>query len=113
MESASCSELRTPAALRRAFRKGTNMTNEFQHYDGCKHNDPENCGACALTDKRQAAPNYAGWPLAYIENHRSIPAKWRAAFKAELARTDNPPYVANIRAKMAEHGFHFTDSKPL
>ena len=89
------------------------MTNEFKHYDGCNHNDPDNCGACALTDTRQAAPNYAAWPLAYIENHRSIPAKWRGAFKAELARTDNPAYVANIRAKMKQHGFHFTDSKPL
>lgn len=89
------------------------MTNEFQHYPGCGNYDPDNCSACALTDTRQAAPNYAAWPLAYIENHRSIPAKWRDAFKTELARTDNPTYVANIRAKMKEHGYHFTDSKPL
>lgn len=88
------------------------MTNEFKHYDGCK-GDVDNCSACALTDTRQAAPNYAGWPLAYLENRRSIPAKWRAAFNAELARTDNPAYVANIRATMERCGFHFTDSKPL
>ena len=45
------------------------MTREFQHYDGCKHNDPDNCSACALTDLRQDSPNYAAWPLAYMENN--------------------------------------------
>jgi hypothetical protein len=89
------------------------MTREFEHYDGCKRNDPDNCSACALTDTRQAAPNYAAWPLAYMENRRTIPAKWRAAFKAELARTDNPAYVANIRAKIEQYGVTFSDGKGL
>ena len=57
-------------------------TSEFQHYDGCNLNDPDNCSACALTDERQDAPNYAGWPMVYIENHRVSPAKWREAFLA-------------------------------
>lgn len=87
------------------------MTNEFSHYDGCNHNDPDNCSGCALTDTRQDAPNYAAWPLAYIENHRSIPSKWRDAFNAELERTDNDLYVANLRAKMKEHGVTFADGK--
>lgn len=89
------------------------MTNEFQHYPGCRNRDPDNCSACALTDTRQAAPNYAAWPLAYMENGRAIPAKWRDAFKAELARTDNLPYVEHIKAKMAKHGVTFSDRRPL
>lgn len=89
------------------------MTNEFIHYDGCKHRDPDNCSACALTDERQDAPNYAAWPLAYMENGRVIPAKWRAAFKAELARTDNPAYVNNVRATMQRFGVMFSDGQDL
>jgi hypothetical protein len=87
------------------------MTNEFKHYDGCK-GDVDNCGACALTDTRQDAPNYAAWPLAYMENHRAIPAKWREAFKREMA-SDNELYAANIVATMQKHGVRFTDGKPL
>lgn len=85
------------------------MTNEFKHYDGCKHNDPDNCSACALTDTRQERPNYAAWPLAYLENRRAIPTKWRDAFHQELARTDNLPYVANLHEKVAKHGVRFSD----
>ena len=71
------------------------MTNEFRHYDGCRHRDPDNCGACALTDTRQAVPNYAAWPLAYMENGRIIPAKWKAAFFAET-RGSNRAYAENV-----------------
>ncbi len=81
-------------------------TNEFVHYSGCK-GDVDNCGACALTDTRQDAPNYAGWPLAYMENRRSIPAKWQNAFNAELARTDNPAYVENLRKHIEQFGVRF------
>ncbi len=84
-------------------------TSEFTHYAGCKHNDPDNCSACALTDTRQDQPNYAGWPLAYMENGRTIPAKWRKAFQAELNRTDNMPYVNNLRRTMARCGVAFSD----
>jgi len=85
------------------------MTTEFTHYAGCNRRDPDNCSACALTDTRQDAPNYAGWPLAYMENRRAIPAKWRAAYAAELSRTDNPAYVANLNATAARLGVRFAD----
>lgn len=89
------------------------MTNEFSHYPGCNRRDVDNCGACALTDTRQAAPNYSAWPLAYMENGRTIPAKWRDAFKAEMERTDNPAYAANVKATLAKHGVRFSDGAPL
>ncbi len=89
------------------------MTNEFQHYPGCNGRDPDNCSACALTDQRQAAPNYAAWPLVYMENNRAVPAKWRDAFKAELARTDNLAYAANVQATVARLGVRFSDGAPL
>lgn len=88
-------------------------TREFEHYPGCKHNDPDNCSGCALTDLRQAAPNYAAWPLVYMENHKPVPAKWRHAFNGELKRTDNPAYVANIRKHIAEYGVRFTDGRGI
>jgi hypothetical protein len=89
------------------------MTREFDHYQGCNHNDPDNCSGCALTDTRQDAPNYSAWPLVYMENRRSIPAKWREAFRAEMNRTDNMPYVENIKRTIAKYGVRFADSKPL
>ena len=91
---------------------GYRRTREFEHYPGCGHNDPDNCSGCALTDKRQEAPNYSGWPLVYMENGRAIPAKWREAFKREL-QSDNIPYAANIKRTMKRCGLRFTDSKPL
>ena len=48
-----------------------------------------------------------------MENGLSIPAKWRAAFAAELNRADNPAYAANVRATMERHGVRFTDGQPL
>lgn len=89
------------------------MTNEFSHYHGCLHNDPDNCGACALTDTRQDAPNYAGWPLAYMENRRAVPAKWRNAFRAEMTRADNPAYAAHLLKTLALVGVRFTDGQEL
>lgn len=88
-------------------------TSEFNHYPGCKHNDPANCSGCALTDTRQDAPNYSAWPLAYMQNSRVVPAKWRDAFKAEMARTDNPRYVANIHTTISRYGVRFTDGEGL
>jgi hypothetical protein len=82
------------------------ITAEFTHYDGCNYKDPDNCSACALTDERQDAPNYSGWPLAYMENNRSIPVKWFDAFVAEL-NSDNGPYVDNLRGKMQVYGVKF------
>lgn len=89
------------------------MTREFDHYPGCQHRDPDNCSGCALTDERQDAPNYSAWPLVYMENRRAIPAKWRNAFKAELARTDNDLYVDNLHSTMDHYGVRFTDGKDL
>jgi hypothetical protein len=88
------------------------MTNEFTHYEGCKHNDPDNCSGCALTDQRQESPNYAAWPLAYMENKRTIPAKWRNAFKCEML-SDNTAYADNIKRTMERLGVRFSDGKAL
>jgi hypothetical protein len=82
------------------------MTNEFKHYDGCKHKNPASCSACALTDTTQDAPNYAAWPLVYMENNRAIPAKWFNAFVAEL-NSDNQGYAANVRRTMEARGVRF------
>lgn len=87
------------------------MTREFEHYPGCKRSDPDNCSACALTDTRQDVPNYSAWPLAYMENRRTVPAKWRNAFKAEMERTDNPAYAANVKATLARLGVRFSDGR--
>ena len=83
-------------------------SNEFSHYDGCRHRDPDNCGACALTDTRQDVPNYAAWPLAYMETGRAIPVKWFQAFVDEMNRTDNPAYAENLRRTLKAYGVRFT-----
>lgn len=88
------------------------MTREFEHYAGCGHRDVDNCQACALTDTRQERPNYSAWPLAYMENRRVIPAKWRNAFKAEL-RSSNRAYVDNVQRTMEKYGVRFSDGLPL
>lgn len=88
------------------------MANEFTHYHGKGVNDRDNCSACALTDTRQAAPNYSAWPLAYMENNRAIPAKWRGAFLNELG-SKNRAYAANVKATMERLGVRFTDGKGL
>ncbi len=89
------------------------MTREFEHYPGCKHRDPDNCSGCALTDERQAEPNYSAWPLAYMENRRVIPAKWRDAFIREMNRADNHLYAENVRKTMEKYGVRFSDGQPL
>ena len=86
-----------------AFRR----TGEFEHYPGCR-GDVANCSACALTDERQDAPNYAAWPLVYLEHGRVIPAKWRVTFERELA-SENVAYAANIRAAIARYGIRWSD----
>lgn len=88
------------------------MTGEFKHYDGCNHHDPANCSACALTNLDQERPNYGAWPIAYMENHRAIPAQWRAAVRSEF-RSPNKLYADNLRKTMQQHGLRFTDNKPL
>jgi hypothetical protein len=82
------------------------MTNEFAHYDGCRHKDPDNCSGCALTQGGPEGPNYAAWPLVYMVNHRSIPGRWFDAFLGELA-SENRAYANNIRAHMAHYGVCF------
>lgn len=88
------------------------MTREFDHYSGCHFRDPDNCSGCALTDQRQERPNYSAWPLAYMENHRVIPAKWRQAFKDELA-SSNTAYADNVKRTMDRLGVRFSDGQPL
>lgn len=85
------------------------MTSEFSHYDGCKRRDVDNCSACALTNLRQSEPNYSAWPLAYMSNGRTIPAKWKAAFIRNATQTNNLPYAANVRKHIREHGARFSD----
>jgi len=89
-------------------------TREFEHYDGCGYDDPDNCSACALTDLRQDSPNYAAWPLAYIENDRAIPGKWFKAFLEEL-KDDNQAYVDNLYQTVAKYGVRFNrvSTRPL
>lgn len=89
------------------------MTTEFEHYTGCNRRDPDNCAACALTDERQSSPNYAGWPLAYMENRRAVPVKWQGAFWREFDRTDNPAYVENLRRTLDKFGVHFSDGRTI
>lgn len=82
------------------------MTREFEHHQGCNRHDTDNCGACALTDLSQDTPNYAGWPLAYMENRRTVPAKWRTAFESEF-NSDNALYVANLKRTREKFGVSF------
>jgi hypothetical protein len=85
------------------------MAREFEHYPGCRHRDPDNCSGCALTDERQERPNYSAWPLAYMENGRTIPAKWRQAFKDEM-QSENVAYAANVKRTMIKCGVRFSDN---
>jgi hypothetical protein len=82
------------------------MTREFDHYDSCKHRDPDNCSGCALTTGGEDGPNYAGWPLAYMANKRTIPAKWFSAFQRELA-SGNRAYADNIKQHILRYGVGF------
>jgi hypothetical protein len=47
-----------------------------------------------------------------MENRRTIPAKWRDAFKREL-RSSNKPYADNVRRTMERLGVRFSDGLPL
>lgn len=67
--------------------------NCFKHSYAHKRPDPDNCGACALTDLRQDSPNYAGWARVYVEAQRPIPVKWVDAFFKECFRQDNRAYT--------------------
>ncbi len=70
---------------------------EFTHYQGCRGKDPDNCSACALLNAGEEGPNYAGWPISFIQSGRSIPTRYKEALKRELERTDNPAYVENLK----------------
>jgi hypothetical protein len=47
-----------------------------------------------------------------MENRRTIPAKWRDAFKRELEST-NKAYANNVRETMERLGVRFSDGLPL
>lgn len=87
------------------------QTNEFKHYDGCNRDDLDNCDACRLTDTRQVRPNYSAWPLAYIDNARMVPAKWRAEFRREMRQVRNIAYGDNIKRHVADKGVLFEGEK--
>ena len=76
---------------------------EFSHYSGCKGRDPKNCSGCALTTGDEKGPDYAGWALAYIRNHRDIPAKWLGALVLEL-KSENRAYSENLAEHMKKSG---------
>lgn len=80
---------------------------EFTHYQGCRFKDPDNCSACALLNAGEEGPNYAGWPLAFIQAGRAIPCKYRKALAKELSRTDNMRYVENLKSKLDSIGFEW------
>jgi hypothetical protein len=84
------------------------MTHEFDHYPGCGGRDPDNCSGCALTDLRQDSPNYAAWPLVYMENDRIVPAQWRDAFIKEFS-SDNDLYAAKLYLTLKRKGVRFSD----
>lgn len=77
---------------------------EFSHYQGCR-GDMDNCSACALLNADHNGPNYAGWPLAFIQNHRRIPQIYFDALIKELDRTDNDAYIENLKTKLKEAGY--------
>jgi hypothetical protein len=81
--------------------------NEFTHYTGCRNKDPDNCSACALLNSGEEGPNYAGWPLAFIQAGLSIPYKYRKALAKELSREDNQAYVDNLKTKLDAIGFQW------
>ena len=76
---------------------------EFNHYNGCKFKDPDNCSGCALTTGGEEGPNYAAWPLSYIRHRKPIPRKWMMALIKELT-SDNEAYVNNLKQKLIERG---------
>lgn len=79
---------------------------EFSHYGNHRPGtDMENCSACVLECSGEEGPNYAGWPLSFIKNGRSIPFKYRKALANELKRTDNPAYVKNLKTQLTAIGF--------
>ena len=83
-------------------------TAEFSHYADCRRRDPDNCSGCALTTGGDEGPNYSGWPLVYIENHRPIPAKWKRALELQT-RSDNQAYADHLVATILHHGVAFDD----
>lgn len=80
---------------------------QFIHYDGCSRRDPSNCCACALTIGREG-PNYAGWPLVYMQARRNIPSHWFDAFIREFQNESNPSYQQNLRRTLFHFGVTFT-----
>lgn len=78
---------------------------EFTHYPGCRGKDPQNCSACALLHAGEEGPNYAGWPLAFMQNRIRIPKRYMKALKAETERTDNMAYVENLKNQLKANGY--------
>lgn len=92
-------------------------TREFEHYTGCNFNDPDNCGACALTkpveiefgpnDYRMGI-NYSAWPLSYLQNGKKIPFMFMGYLVDEL-KSDNSSYVANLKKHLEAAGYDVED----
>lgn len=78
--------------------------NEFTHYEGCKGQDLDNCSGCALEARGQRKPNYAGWPLSYMQNGIRIPPRFFDGLLEEL-ESDNKHYAENLKKQLKEHGY--------
>ena len=92
---------------------------EFKHYSNHQSNarHADNCGACALENPvmidGKMGINYAGWPLSYMNRGRIIPTKFFPYLADELSRTDNIPYLNNLKAQLAEHGYDIKQIKEV
>jgi hypothetical protein len=74
----------------------------------------ENCGACALfgvgefsEDGGPLEPNHAGWTRLFVQAHRPVPERYRAAFLATFT-DENQSYARALAGDVARHGVTFS-----
>lgn len=72
----------------------------------------ENCSACVLAgygeddDDGPLSPNYGAWARIYVESGTPIPARYRAAFEAEL-HDENAAYAVALARSVLTFGVTF------
>lgn len=96
---------------------------DWHNSGGCRREGRlgrENCGVCCLLgyeprggfgdgySVRREGPNYSGWARLYVEARRPIPAKWREAFRRELARDANHAYADALARSVVTFGARFS-----
>ena len=83
----------------------------FRHYSNHQSDakNADNCGACALEHPMmidgKMGINYAGRPLAYMQNGRRIPQKFMKYLVDEF-KTDNLAYLENLKKHLKDHGYN-------